>query len=192
MARHLLSTAPVRLPALPHSGGFLTLHESFDLAAANGKELGGAVWPAAALMCRWLGEEVDAIAGARVCGGLLIGLQGQVGGSLVCATASPRHVGGWGASRTSRKAGARYRCTPDPRSLSAPGRLLNGATYARPGQLRETGQLIDLAASGKPWCVFLVGQKRCSICSSAVLTLHLTLRLTWSPRKLHVPFSVCS
>lgn len=66
MARHLLSTAPVRLPALPHSGGFLTLHESFDLAAANGKELGGAVWPAAALMCRWLGEEVDAIAGARV------------------------------------------------------------------------------------------------------------------------------
>lgn len=66
--RNVLSTAPVQLPCVSHAGREqrLNLAESFGLPSGAGAELGGAIWPAAALMCRWLASERENIAGARV------------------------------------------------------------------------------------------------------------------------------
>ena len=62
----VFSTRPVLLPPLPN-GAILDIRESFDLPSAVTKtERGGAIWPAAELMCRWLGDEPDRILGARI------------------------------------------------------------------------------------------------------------------------------
>lgn len=60
VAVDVFSAAPVTLPALP--GGQLALRETFGGPEA----LGGAVWPAAEMLCRWLQRERQELQGARI------------------------------------------------------------------------------------------------------------------------------
>ncbi len=64
--RDIVSALPVHLPAI--NGAMLDIRESFALrdAATGTPEWGGAVWPAADILCRWMAAQQQDISGSRV------------------------------------------------------------------------------------------------------------------------------